>query len=136
MGHHPFIRGDTVYHPSWGKCIFDGEHESGVPYIFSTRQQDSGYLDTELELLSFTPWPAANHTRHGIPLVAPATPTTKINAIGLAVEAMLKIGGPLHVKPNLDIKRPETIRALNTFGEALLDAYNRGFADAQKEKPP
>jgi hypothetical protein len=56
-------------------------------------------------------------------------------ACGLAVTAMQKISKPkFTVWATLDIEKPKTIKAFDRFGEALLDAYNLGVADAKAEQ--
>ncbi len=64
---------------------------------------------------------------------APLPRRTGPTPVELAINAIMKIGGSLHIKHVLDLKKPETITAFNTFGEVLLDAYNRGYADAKGE---
>lgn len=59
------------------------------------------------------------------------TKKEKLKAFQMGIGAFMEIGHNFHVVATLDIEKPETIAAMQTFGEALLDAYNRGYADAQ-----
>ena len=59
MRTHPFQVGDTPYHLLYGKCKVVSLHTSDTVSIAT----QEGQLGVYVKLLSFSPWPAPDHSR-------------------------------------------------------------------------